>query len=190
MTTLWKPTRDWEGATVAVLGSAASMNAEVAESLRAHRCIAVNHTHVLAPWADMLVALDGAWPQAFRDFAGMRVTGIADDSLDALYPGPMYERVTLAPNWQVEIHNSGLAAIRIAAAMGAARIILAGFNPAAGGHWYYDDEVDIGDYQGVDRGLLAIVAELTAQGIVVERLGVVQTSVRAHPAPSTGTANV
>ena len=168
MTTPWQPNNEWAGATVAVLGSGPSMSAEVVEALREHRTIAVNDAHRLAPGADMLVALDGNWPPAQREFAGMRVTGVADDELDALYCGPMYERVTLGPNHQIEIRNSGLAAVRIAAGMGAARIILAGFEPDRPGH-FYDDEVDTGGYLGLAEGLAALIAELQARGIAVEK---------------------
>lgn len=168
MTTPWKPDGSWKGATVAVLASGPSMSADVAESLREHRTIAVNHSHRMAPWADMLVALDGNWPQSFREFAGMRVTGVKDDELDALYAGPMYERVQFRPGHAIEIRNSGLSAIRIAAGMGAARIILAGFDyPGVLGH-FYDDEVDTGDYIGLREGLEALTAELRVRGIAVE----------------------
>lgn len=166
MTTTWKITPDWQGETVAVLASGPNMSQEVADALREHRRIVVNHTHKLAPDADMLVAMDGNWPQEWRDFAGLRVTGVQDDDLDALYIGPRWERVKLAANHEIEIHNSGLTAIRIAAEMGAARIILAGFAPDTPGHWY-DDVQEA--YTGAPQGLAAIEAELTARGVIVER---------------------
>lgn len=170
MTTSWKPNGEWAGATVAVLASGPSMSVEVAQALREHRTIAVNDAARVAPWADMLVALDALrhWPPEWREFAALRVTGIADEEHDALYAGPRYERVRLASNHEIEIHNSGLAAVRIAAEMGAARIILAGFEPEARRH-FYDDEVDTGEYVGLADGLAAITAELQARGIAVER---------------------
>lgn len=180
MTTLHTFAPEWAGQTVAVLASGPSMSAAVASSLREHKTIAVNHTHSLAPWADMLVALDGNWPPEWRAFKGLRVTGVADDTLDALYAGPMYETIALGPNHTVEIRNSGLASVRIAAAMGAARIILAGFDhPARGGHWY-DDEIDAGQYIGLAEGLAAITADLAARGIVIDRLAPLPTAKRAR----------
>jgi hypothetical protein len=168
MTTTWKITPDWQGQTVAVLASGPNMSQEVADALREHRRIVVNHTHRLAPDADMLVAIDGNWPQEFRDFAGLRVTGIKDDTLDALYIGPRWEPVRLDANTVIEIHNSGLTAVRVAAQMGASRIILAGFDPENPRHWY-DDEVDIGNvYTGLSKALEALTAELQAKGITVE----------------------
>lgn len=169
MTTPWTITPDWQGETVAVLASGPSMSAEIAEALRSHRTIAVNFACRAAPGADILVALDGNWPQEFRDFAGLRVTGVADDDLDALYAGPFWERVRLAPSHEIEFRNSGLAAIRIAATLGATRIILAGFDaPVRYGH-FYDDEVDTGEYVGLAAGIATLTAELAARGVAVER---------------------
>jgi len=166
MTTTWKITPDWQGQTVAVLASGPNMSQEVADALREHRRIVVNFTHRLAPDADMLVAMDGNWPKELRDFTGLRVTGVLDDDLDALYIGPRWERVQIAPGHEIEVHNSGLTAIRIAAQMGAARIILAGFDLGTPGHWY--DGVQEA-YTGVAQGIAALEAELTARGVKVER---------------------
>ncbi len=162
MTTPWKIAPAWAGATVAVLASGPSMSRAVADDLRRHRCIAVNHEHRRAPWADMMVAMDLNLPlwHAARHFAGMKLCGVASDAIDALYVGSMHERVRLSPVHVIEINNSGLAAIRIAAAMGAARIILAGFDP---------DRAPAGKYVGLAQGLAALVKELTERGIAVER---------------------
>lgn len=169
MTTQWTITPEWKGQTVAVLASGPSMSAEVAESLRQHRTIAVNEAYRVAPWADMLLALDGNWPAEYRAFKGLRVTGVEDAGLDALYIGPRWETVQIGPTHRVEIHNSGLTAVRVAALMGASRIVLAGFDyPRQPGH-FYDDEVDTGEYLGLPEGLAALTAELTASGVVVER---------------------
>lgn len=161
MTTPWNIKPLWQGEAVAVLAGGPSMNAAVAAELRKHRCIVVNHAHLRAPWADMLVVLDLNLPlwAAASAFAGMRVCGVSSDLVDALYVGPMYERVAMGTNHNIEIHNSGLAAIRIAAAMGAKSIILAGFDP----------ELAPGRYAGLAQGLAALIAELRGRGIVVER---------------------
>lgn len=173
MTTPWQPAAQWRGASVAVLLSGPSMNAAVAQQLRERcdRVIAVKHTARLAPWADMLVALDAPWPDEFRAFAGMRVTGVADDTLDALYPGHFCERV-LTDGGALEIRNSGLAAMRIAAAMGAARIEVAGFAPEAQRRWHDAPELPARGYLGVHAGMVQIVNELAASGVEVEFHGV------------------
>lgn len=168
MTTPWKPSREWDGQTVAVLAAGPNMSQELAEALREHRTIAVNYAIRLAPWADMLMALDGCWPQEFREFSGLRVTGTADSDLDALYIGHRSESVTLRPGHVVTIRNSGLMAIRIAAEMGAARILLAGFAPEQPTHF---DGTPTGGYIWLAEGLAQIVAELQANGIAVEYVG-------------------
>jgi hypothetical protein len=168
MTTVWHPSGNWSGETVAVLGTGPSLTPEAVALLREHRTIAVNFACRLAPDADMLVALDGNWPQEFREFKGMRVTAVADDDLDALYVGPQWERVKIGAGHEIEIHNSGLAAIRIAVGMGAGRIILAGFDAEDARH-FYDDEVDTGGYVGLAQALSALVTELSARGFIVER---------------------
>ena len=167
MTTTWKITPEWQGQTVAVLASGPSMSQEVADALREHRRIVVNHTHRLAPDADMLVCMEGNWPQEYREFAGLRVTGVLDDDLDALYIGPRWERVQMEAGRVIEIHNSGLTAVRVAALMGASRIILAGFAPETQRRWH-DDEVDTGADMGLTGALKALEAELTARGVIVE----------------------
>lgn len=171
MTTPWiiKPT--WKGETVAVLASGPSLTPAAAEQLRQHKCIAVNHSHRLAPWADMLVCLDlnlPLWADA-RGFTGMRVSGIASDDVDALYAGSMFERITLGPMHVIEARNSGLAAIRIAAAMGAAKIILAGFDPDADGYFDGHPAPSRRRHPWLAVGLTAIINELRARGIIVER---------------------
>jgi len=168
MTTLWEPTGEWQGATVAVFGCGPSLTPEAVEPLRHHFVIAVNHAAAVAPWADMLVALDANWPAEWREFAGLRVTGCEDDDLDALYIGHRFHRVRTAGG-EIEIRNSGLEAIRIAAEMGASRIILVGFEPDLPGY-FYDDEVDTGDFHvGVREGLQQLTAALAERGVVVER---------------------
>lgn len=169
MTQPWKNEPLWTGETVAVLACGQSMSQEVADTLRVHRTIAVNEAARVAPWADMLVALDDvSWTPELRGFQGLRLTGIENADLDAFYIGHRFERVRLGASTEVEIRNSGLAAIRIAAEMGASRILLAGFDPDRTGH-FYDDEVDTGEYIGVAIGIKQITAELAARGVVVEK---------------------
>lgn len=165
MTILWKPSREWAGQTVAVLAGGPSLSKALAESLRRHRTIAVNRAIRVAPWADMLLAMDGNWPEEFRAFVGMRVTGTADASLDALYIGHRSESVTLGPGKVVSVRNSGLMAVRIAAEMGAVRILLAGFDPDQPTHF---DATPAGPYTGLAEGLKQITAELHRQGVSVE----------------------
>ncbi|MES2787673.1 MAG: hypothetical protein V4684_19560 [Pseudomonadota bacterium] len=173
MTTPWKAQRAWSGETVAVLASGPSLTREVADELACFKRIAVNYSFVLAPEADMLVALDlntQMWADA-QGFIGLRVCGVDDPALDALYAGPCYERISIAPGHVIETRNSGLAAIRIAAEMGAARIVLAGFDPGVAAHFmgrpHVEEEPDPARYPGLAEGLDAIVSELRKSGIDV-----------------------
>lgn len=168
MTTPWTITPEWQGQTVAVLGAGPDMTPELAETARGHKTIVVNRAVKFAPWADMFVALDPHhpfWDEADRlDFKGMRVCGVECEH-DALYPGVMYETVILAPGNVIEIRNNALAAIRIAALMGAKKIMLLGFDPER-----YEEVHAHTGFTGLVAGLAQITAELRANGIDIERV--------------------
>lgn len=182
MTTPWKVPM-WQGQTVAVLASGPSMTQELADSVKHLPRIAVRRAVRLAPDADMVLALDGPpnegfWPELEASgFAGIRVCGVECD-LDAMYLNIPHERITLGPGHVIESRNNGLAAIRVAAMAGAAKILLLGFDPERNGH-FYDDLTDPGYagewYPGLTAGLAALIMELRGKGIEVER---VQPSVK------------
>jgi hypothetical protein len=159
MTTPFTVTRMWLGETVAILGNAPGLAEQLATAGRPSRAIAINRAVAVAPWADMLVSIDGNWPAEGEDFAGMRIVGIESD-VDALYVHLPHEVVTLAPGHVVELRNNALSAMRIAAAAGAVKLVLFGFDPAR-----YED---IHSFPGLAIGLAALIAELHAQGIEVE----------------------
>lgn len=149
---------DWSGLTVAILGNGPGMSHELAASVRADRVIACNRAVRFSPYADLFVALDPEH-HVDLDFDGLRVVGVECEA-DAMYAGLLYERVVLGEGHVIEIRNNLLAAIRIAAATGSARIALYGVDTAA-----YEAEHD---FRGVTEGLAALVAELGARGIAVE----------------------
>ncbi len=166
---------DWTGQTVVILAGGPSMNAEAAESLRQFKSIAINFSFRLAPWADILLSLDS--DQAFWDEAhivkGIKLAGGAHPFPDVHYIGQRYETIRLGPCHVIETRNSGLTALRIAVECGAAKIITLGYDHDAIGqhHAGYSDQVkeepDV--YPGLVEGYAAIVAELRAKGIEVER---------------------
>jgi len=167
MTTAWQIPADlWKGETVAILGAGPDMTAELASSAKGFKTIAVNRAVKFAPWATAFVALDPRHPFYADpgDFKGMRICGV-ECELDALYAGMFYETVQIAPGHTIEIRNNALAAIRIAAMAGAAKIILLGFDCAA----YEAAHAHTGFY-GLTQGLEQITAELRAKGIEVERV--------------------
>jgi len=168
MTTPWKITPIWQGQTVAILGAGPDMTPELAATARGHKTIAVNRAVKHAPWADLFVALDPHhpfWEEADKlGFKGLRVCGVECD-IDALYAGMFYETVTIADGNTVQIRNNALAAIRIAALLGAAKIILLGFDPER-----YEEVHAHTGFFGLKQGLAQIAAELQAQGIAIERI--------------------
>lgn len=167
MTTPWQIPADlWAGETVAILGAGPDMTAEIAEKARGHKTIAVNRAVKFASWADMFVALDPHHPfwEAAADFQGMKICGVECD-IDALYAGMFYERVQIDAGHTVEVRNNALAAIRIAALAGAAKILLLGFDPER----YEEIHAHTGFF-GLVQGLAQITAELRARGIEVERI--------------------
>lgn len=169
MTTKFNITQFWEGETVAILGAGPDMTAELAETARGFKTIAVNRAIKFAPWADMFVALDPHhpfWEEADNlGFKGMRIIGVEHEEYDALYPGMMYERVEISPGHTIEIRNNALAAIRIAFLAGAKKIILLGFDPDR----YEEVHAKTGFY-GLKQGLEQITAELISKGVEVERI--------------------
>lgn len=169
MTTKWEiPADMWKGETVAILGAGPDMTAELAETARGHKTIAVNRAIKFAPWADMFVALDPHhpfWEEADRlEFKGLRVCGVECD-LDALYAGMFYETVNMGEGHTIEIRNNALAAMRIAERAGAAKILLLGFDPER----YEEIHFHTG-FRGLVQGLNQITAELRAKGVDVERI--------------------
>ena len=166
MTTRWAIPRMWEGETVAVLGAGPDMTAELAERARGYKTIAVNRAVKFAPWADAFVALDPRHPfwKDMEDFHGLKICGV-ECEYDALYPGMMYETVQIALGHVIEIRNNALAAIRIAALAGAAKILLLGFDPER----YEAIHAHTGFF-GLVQGLEQIIAELRGKGIEIERI--------------------
>ena len=167
MTTRWTIPPDlWKGETVAILGAGPDMTAELAERARGFKTIACNRAVKFAPWADMFVALDPHHPFYADpgDFAGLRICGV-ECELDALYAGMFYETVQIAPGNTIEIRNNALAAIRIAAMAGAAKILLLGFDPER-----YEEVHSHTGFYGLVQGLEQIIAELRAKGIEIERV--------------------
>jgi len=167
MTTPWTIAPIWQGETVAILAAGPAMTPELAATMRGCKTIAVNRAVQHAPWADLFIALDPHPPYwaAAEGFGGLRVCGVACDANDALYAGMFYETVQVGGS-TLHIRNNALAALRIAARLGAAKIVLVGFAPEL-----YDQLHAHTGFTGFAAGLEQITAELRATGIDVQRLG-------------------
>jgi hypothetical protein len=149
----------WHGQTVAVIGAAPTLTPALADSVQHLPCIAINRAVLLAPWAQVLMSIDGNWPTGIEAFEGLRVVGVLGIEGGAYLPIP-YEVVDLGPAHQVHIRSNALAAIRLAAQCGASKIVLLGFDTER-----YEQ---IHAFRGLTQGLAALIAELAAQGASVE----------------------
>lgn len=163
----------WQGRTVAVLASGKSLTQDLADSVKRLPRIAVRRAFRLAPDADYVLALDGPPNFGFWDESegctGIRVCG-AECDLDASYLNIAHEIVTLAPGHVVEIRNNGTAAIRLAAMLGATKILLLGFDREPFEHFYDDVDPDWDKYPGLTIALDALTAELLACGVEVQHV--------------------
>lgn len=175
MTKLWTIPPLWPGKTVAVLASGPSMSQKVADSVRQLPCIAINSTYLLAPWADMLFAHDLHWWQAnpkAEQFAGLRVCGQAGE-IDAYQVRLPRDTVVMGPGHEVDIRNSGLDAVWLAAEAGAAKVLLYGFDLVPG-HWHPEHvglgQTAPGTYAILAAGLAQLSDRLRARGVEVERI--------------------
>ncbi|MCG2586492.1 hypothetical protein [Massilia sp. TS11] len=161
MTTKLNIERIWEGETVAILGNAPTLPAELEAMGRPARAIAANQAAIVAPWADMLVSIDANWRPELNDFAGVRVIGFESDAIDAAFAHFPHESVEVAPGHTIEIRNNTCAAMRLAASLGAAKIVLLGLDLE-----YYEANMAA---PGSAKAITNLAAELTAQGVPVER---------------------
>lgn len=184
MTTPLKISPIWQGQTVAVLASGKTLTQALADSVAHLPRIAVRRAFRMAPDADFVLSLDGPPNFGFWDESaactGTRVCGVECD-LDAAYLNIAHEPVTLGPGHVIEIRNNGIAAIRLAAMLGAAKILLLGFAPEPFEHFYSDVDADWDKYPGLSIALPALVAELRASGIEVEHVGAPPASEAGAP---------
>lgn len=149
------------------------MGPAVAESVRGMPRICVTDTYRLAPDADALVAHDLSWwrvePGAL-EFAGLKIAGHAGVEGVEAFACPE-ERVELRRGHVLEIRTSGLMAIRVAAAGGARRVELYGFEAGRGGSWRPEAsgrlEADELTRAAWSLALQALIAELAGRGVEV-----------------------
>lgn len=175
----------WNGATVAIMASGASLSVEQCECVRAwrderpekRRAIAINTTFRRAPWADVLYACDWAWWQVYHDevqktFAGELWT---QDDFAAKEYGLHFIRsenargLSRTPDVIHQGANSGYQAIGLAHQAGAKRIVLLGYD-MRGGHWHGDHPARLNRTQNFNNWLANFVdlaADLANAGVTV-----------------------
>lgn len=139
MTRLAEIRPDWRGETAAIFASGPSMTAQLAESCRALRTIAINNQSFdLAPWADVIYGSDSKWWRHYfrrvKDLPGRKVSlqiGLPVDGVDLLRASKaIYDD---RPDALSTGGNSGYAALCLAAKLGATRVLLFGYDMRAHG---------------------------------------------------------
>ncbi|EXF45267.1 hypothetical protein BAY1663_02346 [Pseudomonas sp. BAY1663] len=135
---------DWSGMTVVCMASGPSLAPADVEIVRQwreaadnRRVVVTNNTYQLAPWADVLYAMDRKWWEVMKpQFAGERLTAVHDVLGVPCSSSP-------------KGGNSGSGAILLAAHRGAARVIMLGYDcqVGAGGarHWHGDHKKPLGN---------------------------------------------
>ncbi|RMD64399.1 MAG: hypothetical protein D6826_02525, partial [Alphaproteobacteria bacterium] len=150
----WSVPRRWPGATIVCAASGPSLAAPQLARVRGRwPVIVVNDSWRLAPWADVLYAADWRWWRKHTGvpaFRGLKVT-IANGH-GAPLPWPEIkvlentgiEGFERAPGGLRTGRNGGYQAINLAVHLGAARVVLLGYDmkPSADGrtHWFGDHE--------------------------------------------------
>ena len=140
--------RLWPGSTIVCLGGGPSLTQADVDYCRGRdvHVIAVNDAYRLAPWADVLYACDSkwwGWHKGVRTFAGRKYSLQAASSI---WPGVQVLKNTgesgleLAPTGLKTGRNSGYQAMNLAVHLGAARILLLGYDmrcgPGGQTHWF------------------------------------------------------
>lgn len=170
----WTPEPLFRGQRVFVLASGPSLTPAVCEAVRGKRSIVVNSSCRAAPWADVLYFTDSGW---FEHIDSGRNLAVFEDGTPRRkvveeWPGlvvSMSRRAKLAlPNKVKRVkgemrpdfprigspvvrqgRSSGQTAIAVAIAMGAAEVVLLGFDMRlVGGREHHHD-----DYRGKPRDL-------------------------------------
>lgn len=136
----------WPGSTVVCIASGPSLTADDVAYVRGKaRVIVINTTYQMAPWADVLYACDARWwkwHQGAPEFAGMKFAlerRAAKWGVTVLKIGAT-EGLSDDPTTLCTGKNSGYQAINLAVHLGAARIVLLGYDmqrgPKGEMHWH------------------------------------------------------
>lgn len=138
---------DWRGCTAVIVASGPSAKEVTLELAHGKaKFIAINESHRLAPWSDILYACDGAWWRLHKglpDFGGLRLTEDQRASDEFCI-----QRVKIAKGCDQLLFqevgtvgdggNSGFQALNLALQFGASSILLVGYDMslANGEHWH------------------------------------------------------
>lgn len=192
----------WPGETFVVIGGGTVTQAEV-DAVRGHaRVIAINDAYRLAPWAECLYAADVDWWRAHEGvptFEGAKYA-IAHPTDRCVFPadvkvlrntgGKGLETDPSGLRMGYPRSNSGYQAIQLAVHLGAARIVLLGYDmqPLADGrsHWFGDHPDSCkknSPYPEFRESFAHLVAPLKSAGVEVINAST-HTALKAFPIAS------
>lgn len=142
--------RRWPGETFVCIASGPSLTAADVEAVRGRaRVVVVNNGLLLAPWADVLWATDARWWK----WHAARVATFGGLKFSLSFGGPKlpsdvhvlrnagYSGWSTDPSAVYHGKNGGFAALQLAALLGAARVLLLGYDMQRTGnrdHWHGD----------------------------------------------------
>ena len=132
----------WPGSTIVCLGTGPSLTAaDVAAVQGKARVIAINDAYTLAPWADVLYACDAKWWTWHKGAPTFQGRKYALTARAALWPGVQLLKDTGMTGLERQPHglktgkSSGYQAINLAVHLGAARVVLLGYD-MQGQHYF------------------------------------------------------
>lgn len=134
----WMPPKDFAGQTVFVIGGGASLKGFDAECLRGRRVVAANEAGLsMAPWADVLFWADKRWREWNLSRMGLFTGKYAVTRNNWQHHGIHTLKTVKGfkpprEPWEVGGRSSGEACVQLAVNMGAARIVLIGFDMTPG----------------------------------------------------------
>ena len=180
----WRVPRQWEGRTIAVLAGGPSLTQEQVDYCRGRaKVIAINNAYQLASWADMLYFCDDRWwkwhqdDAALQSFAGEIVT-LENPNLCERFTRIKSVRnygndgLSELPDGVKTGANSGYQVINLAVHLGAAKIVLLGYDMAFKGgrsHWHQGHPMNPSEntYQSMLPNFPTLVEPLKKRGVDV-----------------------
>lgn len=187
--------RLWPGETFALIASGPSLIPADVDYVRGKaRVIVINNNYQLAPWADALYACDARWWQWHRDAlaqSGFRGLRFSLDAPGGQRPDDVHilrktgaDGLEHDPSGLRHGHNSGYQAINLAVHLGAAKIILLGYDlKRTGGksHWHADHPTRQNpNYTGWVQHFATLVKPLNKLGIAIVNC-TIETALECFP---------
>jgi len=178
--------RLWPDSTIVCLGTGPSLRRDDVEYCHGKaRIIAVNDAYLYAPFADVLYAADEKWWRAQRgvpSFPGIKYSL----SPTTRWPGVKVLRRSPGEGLELDPHgvktgrNSGYQAINVAVHLGAARILLLGYDMKRGekGKSHFFGEHPDGQQSPYDRFILAFRA--LVQPLAALKIDIVNCTRETH----------